>query len=69
MRFTAVTCLFVGKDGAVAIRSIEPPLEESYEIPPVPPGMRHAVKVLGLLATIRKYKRTVEGGLPVYEEQ
>jgi hypothetical protein len=69
MKVTAITCLFVAKDGAIAVRSIEPPLAERYEEPPVPPGMRHAVKVLGLLATIRIYKKTVGGAMPVYEEE
>jgi hypothetical protein len=68
MKFTAVTCLFVGKNGGISIRSVEPPLEEQYEIPPVPTGMRHAVQLLGLMPMVRVYKRTAEGVLPVYEE-
>jgi len=69
MESSSIICLFVAKNGAIAIRALEPPLEDQYEVPPVPPGMRHAVKAVGLLSTIRTYKRTADGALPVYEEE
>ena len=31
--------------------------------------MRHAVRLLGLSSSIRVYRQTVNGGLPVYEEE
>jgi hypothetical protein len=68
MELTSLACLFVSKTGCFAVRLIEPPLQAVYEEPPVPPGMRHAVRLLGLESTIRTYKRTVDGELPVYEE-
>jgi hypothetical protein len=62
------TCLFVGKDGGVAIQLLEPPLPKTYQIPPVPPGMMHAARLLGLTSTVRSFNRTVDGLLPIYEE-
>jgi hypothetical protein len=68
MKLKTRACLFVSRNGGFAVHNIEPPLEEQYQIPPVPPGMRHALKVLGLLSTVRVYKQTADGVLPVYEE-
>jgi hypothetical protein len=68
MQLSSLACLFVSKDGGFAVRLIEPPLEASYEVPVVPPGMRHAIRLLGLQSTIRTFRRTVDGALPVYEE-
>lgn len=61
-------CLFISKGGDLAVRLIEPPFPEEYQTPEVPPGMLHAVRLLGLSDQIRIFKRTVEGALPVYEE-
>ena len=63
------TCLFVSKSGGFAVHLLESPLQDHYEFPPVPPGMRHAVRLLGLSSMIRVYRQTAEGGLPVYEEE
>ncbi len=68
MKVTTLACLFVGKDGGLSVQLIEPPLPAEYQIPPIPPGMQHAVRVLGLMTAVRVFKRTAEGGLPVYEE-
>ena len=68
-RLIGHTCLFVSKNGGFAVRLLESPLQDHYEIPPVPPGMRHAVRLLGLSSMIRVYRQTVDGGLPVYEEE
>ena len=63
-----LTCLFIGRGQCHETRKIEPPLAEEYQTPEVPPGMLHAVRVLGLSEQVRVFKRTVEGALPVYEE-
>ncbi len=63
-----LACLFFSKRGELAVRLIEPPVPEEYKTPEVPPGMLHAVRVLGLSENIRVFKRTVEGAIPVYQE-
>jgi hypothetical protein len=62
------TCLIVSRDGGVAIQLLEPPLPKTFQIPPVPPGMMHAARLLGLTSTVRSFNRTVDGVLPIYEE-
>jgi hypothetical protein len=68
MRVTTLTCLFVSKDGRLSIHQLEPPAPPEFQLQPVPPGMKHAAKVLGLPSEPRVFKRTAEGSLPVYEE-
>lgn len=63
-----LACLFFNKQGDLAVRLIEPPVPEEYQTPEVPPGMLHAVRVLGLSERIRVFKRTAADGIPVYEE-
>lgn len=67
MKATTVTCLFVSKDGRLAVHLMESPVPAQHEIPAAPPGMMHACRVLGI-SGVRLFKRTVEGALPVYEE-
>ena len=67
-KVTTVTCLFLSKRGELSIQLIEPPVPEEYEIPKIPRGMLHAVRVLGLEDRIRVFKRIAEGALPVYQE-
>jgi hypothetical protein len=69
MRVTTLTCLFVSKDGRLSIHQLEPPAPPKFQLQPMPSGMKHAAKVLGLLPfEPRVFKRTAEGSLPVYEE-
>ena len=69
VRVTTLTCLFLSKDGDhLSVQLIEPPVPEEYQIPAIPPGMVHAVRVLGLAGQIRVFKRIAEGALPVYQE-
>jgi hypothetical protein len=68
MRVTTLTCLFVSKDGRLSIHQLEPPAPAEFQLQPIPPGMKHAAKVLRLPSEPRTFKRTVEGSLPVYEE-
>ena len=63
-----LACLFFSKGGDLAVRLIEPPVPEEYQTPQIPPGMLHVVRVLGMTDRIRSFKRTVEDGIPVYEE-
>jgi hypothetical protein len=63
-----LACLFFSKSGDLAVRLIEPPVPEEYKTPEVPPGMLHAVRVLGLSHQVRVFKRTAEGKIPVYQE-
>jgi hypothetical protein len=63
-----LACLFVSKGGDLAVRLIEPPVPEEYQTPQIPPGMLHAVRVLGMSDRIRAFKRTAADGIPVYEE-
>ena len=63
-----VPCLFFSRRGELAVHLIEPPVPEVYQTPEVPPGMLHAVRVLGLSDRIRVFQRTAEDGVPVYEE-
>ena len=68
LKLAARTCLFVSKDGKLAIHLMDPPLPETYRMPTVPPGMVHAARLLGLQVAPRAFARTAEGALPVYEE-
>jgi hypothetical protein len=63
-----LACLFFSKSGDLAVHLIEPPVPEEFQTPELPPGMLHAVHVLGLSDRVRVFKRTVEDGIPVYEE-
>ena len=67
-KVTTLTCLFLSKRGDLAVQLIEPPVPEEYEIPQIPRGMLHAVRVLGLADRIRVFRRIAEGALPVYQE-
>lgn len=68
MKVTTLACLFVSKDGRLAIHLLDPPLPPEYQVPAIPPGAAHAARALGLAATLRVFKRSVEGAIPVYEE-
>ena len=67
-KVTTLACLFLSKQDQLAVRLIEPPVPEEYQVPSIPPGFVHAVRVLGMTDQIRTFKRVVEGVLPVYEE-
>ena len=67
-KVTTLACLFFSKSGDLAVQLIEPPVPEEFQTPEVPAGMLHAVRVLGLSDRVRVFKRTVEDGIPVYEE-
>ena len=43
-----MACLCLSKRGELAVRLIEPPVPEEFQTPEVPPGMLHAVRLLGL---------------------
>jgi hypothetical protein len=64
MKVTTLTCLFVSKDGRLAVRLMDAPVPSQHEIPV---QRVHACRILGP-AGVRLFKRTVEGALPVYEE-
>jgi hypothetical protein len=69
IKVTTLTCLFLSKSGDhLSIQLIEPPVPEEYHIPAIPPGMLHAVRVLGLADKVRVFKRIADGALPVYQE-
>ena len=68
MKVTTLTCLFVSRDGQLAIQLLEPPVPDEYQMTTVPPGMMHAARLLGLRAEVRVFKRIAEGALPVYQE-
>ena len=67
-RVKTLACLFFSKSGDLAVRLIEPPVPEELQTPEVPPGMLHAVRLLGLSDRIRVFKRIAEGAVPVYQE-
>ena len=67
-KVTTLTCLFLSERG-LAVQLLEPPVPEEYQIPPIPPGMLHAARVLGLANEVRVFKRIADGALPVYEEK
>jgi hypothetical protein len=67
-KVTTLACLFISKQDHLAVRLIEPPVPEEYQVPAIPPGFLHAVRVLGMADQIRTFKRVAEGVLPVYEE-
>jgi hypothetical protein len=64
---TTVTCLFISQDGRLSVQLMPRPVPETYEIVTAPPGMMHACAVLGI-PPIRTFRRTVDGGIPVFEE-
>ena len=68
-KVTTLACLFLSKRGDLSVQLIEPPVPEEFRTPPIPPGMLHAVRALGMGDQVRVFKRIVEGVLPVYEEQ
>jgi hypothetical protein len=68
---TAVTCLFITKAGACSVRLLESPVPERIdEGRQIPPSMTRAGWALGSYEyRPRVYKRTVDGRIPVFEEQ
>ena len=68
MKVTTLACLLISKDGAIAVQLLEPPVPAEFRIGEVPPGLKHAAKLVGLQVDGRLFKRTAEGTLPVYEE-
>jgi hypothetical protein len=68
MKVTTLACLFVSKDGRLAIRLMEPPLPSECFVPSIPPEMARAARDLGAAPEIRAFKRAAVGTLPVYEE-
>jgi hypothetical protein len=68
MKVTTLACLFVGKDGGLAVELLEPPVPEEFRVAAVPPGAEHAARLLGLRHEERVFRRTAEGAVPVYEE-
>jgi hypothetical protein len=63
-----LACLFLSKHGALAVHLVDRPVPEKYHIPAVPPGMMHALRVLGMTDQVRVFKRIASGQLPVYQE-
>jgi hypothetical protein len=63
-----LTCLFLSKRGELAVHLLDSPAPEEYQIPPVPPGMMHALRLLGMADQVRLFKRSADGAMPVYEE-
>jgi len=68
---TALTCLFITKAGGCSVRLLQPPVPERIdEGTQIPPSMIRAAWALGLRDyRARVYRRTVDGRIPVYEEQ
>lgn len=66
MRAQTVTCLFISKPGKISVRLIPSPVPEVVEDPPVPTGAVHACRALGI--AVRRFKRTTDGSMAVYEE-
>jgi hypothetical protein len=63
-----LACLFFSKSGGLAVQLIEPPVPEEFQTPELPAGVLHAERVFGFSDRVRVFKRTVEDGIPVYEE-
>lgn len=69
MKATTVTCLFVTRDGGLCVKLLESPIPPTWEEQPIPPGILHAVKLLGMQPVHgRSFKRTCDGHIPVFEE-
>jgi len=68
-RVNTLACLCLSKRGELAVRLMEPPVPEEFQTPEVPPGMLHAVRLLGLSDQIRVFRRIAEDGLPLYQEE
>jgi len=68
---TALTCLFITKAGGCSVRLLQPPVPEWIdEGTQIPPSMIRAAGALGGCDyRTRVYKRTVDGRIPVFEEQ
>jgi hypothetical protein len=60
--------LFFSKRGALAVHLLDSPVPEEYQIPTVPPGMMHALRLLGMTDQVRVFKRVASGAMPVYQE-
>jgi len=67
MRRTTATCLFMSKDGRMAVQLLDHPLPEQHEMLAAPSGMVHACRLLGI-PPVRTFRRTTEGSCPIYEE-
>ena len=67
-RATTVTCLFYTRDGGLSVELLDSPVPETYTKNPTPPGMLHALHLLGMQPLQRNFKRTVAGAIPVFEE-
>ena len=68
MKVTTLECLFVGKNGGLAVELLEPPVPAEFRVAAVPPGAEHAARLLGLPHEERVFRRTADGAVPVYEE-
>ena len=68
---SALTCLFITKAGGCSVRLLQPPVPELIdEGTQIPPSMIRGAWALGLYDyRARVYKRTVDGCIPVFEEQ
>lgn len=60
-------CLFYSKAGALSVKLLDSPVPPEVSDPPMPMGASHACKLLGFSPRI--FKRTVDGAIPVFEEQ
>jgi hypothetical protein len=68
MKVTTLACLFVGKNGCLAVELLEPPVPAEFRVAAAPPGFKHAARLLKLPHEERVFRRTAEGQVPVYEE-
>lgn len=63
------TCLFVTKDGRLSVDIMGEPIPEVVtRVRPDLVGAAHACALLGI-TPFRTFKRTVDGSIPVFEEE
>lgn len=67
---TTITCLFYTSQGSLSVKLIPQPVPAEWDDSvQMPMGVMHAVKLLGMQPPAgRKFKRTADGAIPVFEE-
>lgn len=68
MSATTETCLFVSRDGSLSVMLLDEPLPSIHEIPVAVARTFAMSMCMTDPPPVRRFKRTTDGHIPVYEE-